>query len=305
MTTKYYSIYYVNNNDKNLKLVNNYEYFDDLEKAINAMLSYIENYKIPKYSKKFYEPINMNCDYNIRIYNVEVWKCLNNGNLKIEPISQVFPLIPKPSKQLDKYIELCDLENMSVAKLCLEIYGENITMEKIKEMRKKELDDKINTINKNISSSTNVNKFDLHFAGLYYKKEHTIYSVRNLLADLFKYYTNLNYIVRYKNQFCDCYVLYLFDKLHIDDLGNNFKSILKDNNLDNIAYNDNDYTMKKDKKKYLLGKYLTSIVDDDIKHLIRDIYSDGYGHFEIIYNYGSDLDFSSDNDNDADSDNDV
>nr|URM62481.1 hypothetical protein [Mimivirus sp.] len=289
MATKYYSIYYVNNNDKSLKLVDKYSYFDNLEKATNAMLKYIENYKMPKCSEKFYEPINMDCDYNIRIYNVEVWKCLNNGNLKYEPISQVFPLVKNPSKELDKYIELCDLENMTVAKLCLEIYGENITMEKIKEMREIELKNQINTINKGISMSKYVNEFNIYLTGIYYKDKYTIYSVNNFLTDLFKYYTNLNYIVKYLNQSYDQYTLFLFNKSYIDDLNNKFNIILKDNNLDCINYNDNNYIMKKI-KKYLLDKYLTNVTDDNIKYLIKDMNSGGPNHFETIYNYDSDSD---------------
>ncbi|AZL89809.1 hypothetical protein QKC54_gp0102 [Megavirus baoshan] len=296
MTSKYYSIYYVNNKDKNLKLVNSYEYFDNLEKAINAMLRYIENYKIPKYSKKFYTPINMDCDYNIRIYNVEVWKCLNNYNFKIEPISQAFPLVPKPSKELDKYIELCDLENMTVAKLCLEIYGENITMEKIKEMRKIKLDNLVNIINKKISESK-YNKINIDMTGIFYKDndKYIIYSTNNILSDLYKYYTNIGYIVKYKyyNNFYE-YTLFLFNKSYIDDLNNKFDIILKDNNLDCINYYDNDNVMKKDKRKYLLDKYLINITDDNIKHLIRDKYQNGPYYFKSFYDLNYTYDFDSD-----------
>lgn len=299
MTTKYYSIYYVNNKDKSLKLVKNYEYFDNLEKATNTMLRCIENYKIPKYSKKFYTPINMDCDYNIRIYNVEVWKCLNNYNFKIEPISQAFPLVSKPSKELDKYIELCDLENMTIAKLCLEIYGENITMEKIKEIRKIKLDNLVNIINKKISKSK-YNKINIDLTSIFYKDndEHIIYSTNNILADLYKYYTDIGYIFKYINDYYDDvyeYTLFLFNKSYIDDLYNKFDIILKDNNLDCINYYDNDNVMKKNKKKYLLDKYLINITDDNIKHLIRDEYQEGYYYFESFYDFNYTYDFYYDN----------
>ncbi|AGF84947.1 hypothetical protein QJ854_gp835 [Moumouvirus goulette] len=334
----YFHVFY--ESDKNITPVSTHEYCKNLESAVELLLKTIRDYKKIKNGKNFYDPIDMNCDYNIRIYRVQVWKNISTGCYKFDIIEKVFPKINKPCKKLDTYIKLHDKPDMNVAKLCLEMYGQNITHEEIKKIRKNYIENIINAIDKNLDKCVNKGVIEINIS----KNEYSAYSYNftnnknkdiiemnireskkydnngNLLISfnykvlryLDYYYQNKGYILRYR----DDIKIYLFEKKLMEDIRQEFNSILSENDILKISYTDPEYKMKRDKKLYLFEKFIRQkdlpdnvkiLLTDEIKSQCINYYYgkfNGVGYYESKKIIGktfedsySDLDDSDDSDN--------
>ncbi|AVL95158.1 hypothetical protein ma771 [Moumouvirus australiensis] len=325
-----FQVFYENKNE--ITPVSTSEYYTDLQSAIDFLLKTIRSYKKNEYGKNFYDPIDMNCDYNIYIYNVEVWKNISTGRYKFDTIGKVFPKTNKTSKELDIYIKLYDKPDMNVAKLCLEMYGQNITYEEIKTVKKNYIEDIINDIdekfNKNkdkkivfeISESRYCycnfydTKNDINVKRIYtieFKKfdkdGNQLVSFNDILGYLDCYYKNKGYILKYTNS----NIIFLFNKIFIDEIREEFNNILLETNILNISYTDPEYKLKCDKKLHLFKNFIgqKNIAYVAKKFLSEEIKSKNnhnyYGKFySVCYYKPKKEDKTSDDDSDQENDSD-
>ncbi|QGR54283.1 hypothetical protein [Moumouvirus maliensis] len=288
-----YQVFYENKNK--ITPVSTHEYCTNLQSAIDLLIKTIRNYKNGR-GKKFYDPIDMNCDYNIYIYKVEVWKNISTGVYKFDTINKVFPKAKEISKELDIYIRLYDKPDMNVAKLCLEMYGQNITYEEIKTVRKNYIENIINTINEklnkneddgivfeiNISGSGNYNYGGFSHQNKNLVRINIIESKKCdndgnkligfnyiVLRYLDYYYGNKGYIFKYTTN--NNHTIFLFNKKFIDQIMEEFNGILLEANILNISYTDPEYKLKRDKKLYLFKNF---IKQKDIADVAKDFLSD-------------------------------
>lgn len=116
---------------------NTSSYYKNLEEVTNDLIYYINYYRKNEYD--ITKPINMNCNYNIFIYEVKVWEKKDSNNIKIYPIKKAIPKSTKNIDKINKYLELCDQKDMNVAKLCLAMYGQNLTEQQLKDIENKHL----------------------------------------------------------------------------------------------------------------------------------------------------------------------
>uniref|UniRef100_A0A6G6ADK5 Uncharacterized protein n=1 Tax=Borely moumouvirus TaxID=2712067 RepID=A0A6G6ADK5_9VIRU len=272
------------------------EYFTNLQSATELLLKTIRNYKKNGYGKNFYDPINMDCDYNIYIYKVDVWKNINTGRYKFDTINKVFPKANQTCKELDIYVRLYDKPDMNVAKLCLEMYGQNITYEEVKKIRKDYIENIINTIDKNLNKNEDkemVFEIDIiernYYHGNSYKYQDKNITKINItesrkydndgnkliefnyivLRYLDYYYGNKGYILKYTDN--NNYTIFLFNKKFIDQVMEEFNNILLEANILKISYTDPEYKLKCDKKLYLFKNF---IKQKNIADVAKDFLSD-------------------------------
>lgn len=105
------------------------EYFDSISEATEYMFLLIKRLKKNHFHR--FAPIDMSHKHNIGVYEVDVWKNVVTSENKIDFVKKVVPSLKNShnAANLIKYLDLCDQPDMTVSKLCLEIYGQNMSEE--------------------------------------------------------------------------------------------------------------------------------------------------------------------------------
>lgn len=246
-------------------------YFETIERTTEEMLKIIKNYKKPSHNEKITKPIDMDCDYNIYIYQVSVWINQETHEIKLISYEKIVPKLNYQSKDLNKYLELCDRQDMNCAKLCLEIFGENITEEQIEKIRQEIIKENIDRINKYLPEIVNKKYIIL----LLDKKDEFNNSLidHKIVKDLKKYYRNLGYYLKTTlNGSTIC--IYLFKKSYIDFLIEKLNKLFlrADIKINNLSRNKENYLQK----KYIFDKFLNTnnLTSEYVKYFLKD-------HFKI------------------------
>ena len=256
-------------------------YFEKLTKATDELFRIIKEYKKPNFRESITKPINMNCDYNVYIYEVEVWKNIETHNYKIKLKNKVIPKLSYPSKYLNKYLELCDQDNMNIAKLCLELYGNVITKNQIEDIKIKSLQESIELIDSSLKKINNVMYIHL-FDPLNKTDEFGNKIVGfEILKDINKHYDDLGY---YMKTIAGGHAanLYFFEKSYIDPLVKKFEQLLKKDELTIYSNYEN--------KKYIFDKFIVSnqLNSEYVIYYLKDHFvirpfGDQFGYYNQLY----------------------
>ena len=243
-----------------------------LEGAVDTMMNMINIYKKPPNDwDPPTIPINMDCKYNIALFEVDVWSELYSRYETTTIIKQVdLETLSKYNgynkAKFEKYLKLYDKPGMNVAQLCLEIFGPNITQKDIDEKVQIELEKAIVQFEKELDSAKNTKPIYIevsdHYDQYHNKIAVSMYAIRN---ELIKKYSNKGYYIKTSRGSG----LYVFEQSYIDSLFDKLqKMINKDNDIKNW---DKEYEKIKfdnyesknllsknisDRKHYILGKFL-------------------------------------------------
>ena len=234
-----YSIYLIKLDGTKIEAYSN-KYYYNLSKATEDLLQYILEYKRPKLG--LIQNINMDCNYNIAIFQIDIWENKRTYEKKIEILSKVVPKLKFNRKELDKYLELCDQPGMNVAKLCSEIYNPVVTKEYIEELQQNNLKETIKKIDKLLPTKINkdvmfiYSSFDVkdQFGNNLIDEERLAHDIKQHYGN--KYYLKINFSGRLLH-------LYFYEKEYIEQI---IEKLNKD-----IHNTINDY-----EKKYAFEKFV-------------------------------------------------
>ncbi|ANB50941.1 hypothetical protein [Powai lake megavirus] len=113
-----------------------------------------------------------------------------------------------------------------------------------------------------------------------------IIDVYVLLKNIVKYYQNYRYYIRYQiSHNIDEMDIYVFEQNYVNNLIQEFQTVLEKNNLLNICYNDPKYYAKMDHKHYLFHLYISEHyeIPENINKLLADHFINDNDNMNYIY----------------------
>ncbi|BCS82839.1 hypothetical protein QLL95_gp1284 [Cotonvirus japonicus] len=175
-------------------------YYRILSNAIFDLFDTILYYKCPSDDKPIDQPIDMNCNVDIGIFEVEpefdTTKYTIKSKIYIRKKDAKLTSLIIGENIVDKYLENYQTKNINVAKMCQILYGDNPSLQQIKNASRQFIEDFVCAFNNYINSGEkaetfefNLNKFQELFGGCKLHHQHYVrifneYVLQNLIEKI-------------------------------------------------------------------------------------------------------------------------
>lgn len=203
---------------------------ENIFRATKDLLYQIYLFKYPK-DKSMTTPVDTEHPHNIFIYEVNVYKNVKSEERIIKKIRKALPELREKNggindntldrQRVAKYIDLCDLDGMTIGKLAVALYGENMSVEEYEKRKKEYFEESIKKMNQEIPVC--LNKKPITWCAKNGEDEHKkdlIY--HTLICEFVEHYRD-KYFVHAEHSFYNDYKFFFYDKKMMDDLVKDFK----------------------------------------------------------------------------------